>query len=383
MARFTKKPVTIDAILAGEVMDGATSGRFAESTLRDGETLLPQWVIDAFTNATFGFESVGDPDPAKRSECVVVNTHHGQARAERGDWIIRGVDGELYPCKADVFARTYDAVPDGWVENPFDKLDAVGADPSHPTHAVARAAIEAKMDGPPVVYGKLWEVYRCGEAAPNEACGIRETSNGIATLIVSDTNREECCHHMQLADAAHIVQLHNDHVLGSPVITIKGDISSEQFREFREKWNREVSSIASRALIVDSDPPRNMSAPEPPPVRRDDLKPAWEIVIEEFRDRYCVGDYLTDTSAAAAVRDVLDDMTARDATGRAKYGVPLTAHNGRDQLVDAYQELLDASVYLRAAMEEGISGASAVYSNTLHNIFWLRVAINSRAARAA
>jgi hypothetical protein len=31
-------------------------------------------------------------------------------RAERTDWIIQGVKGELYPCKPDIFAATYEEV---------------------------------------------------------------------------------------------------------------------------------------------------------------------------------------------------------------------------------------------------------------------------------
>ena len=31
--------------------------------------------------------------------------------AEEGDWIIRGVAGEFYPCKPDIFALTYEPVP--------------------------------------------------------------------------------------------------------------------------------------------------------------------------------------------------------------------------------------------------------------------------------
>lgn len=38
--------------------------------------------------------------------------------------------------------------------------------------------------------------------------------------------------------------------------------------------------------------------------------------------------------------------------GRRKYGTPLQAHNGRDPLVDAYQEALDLCVYLRQAIAE-------------------------------
>lgn len=49
---------------------------------------------------------------------------------------------------------------------------------------------------------------------------------------------------------------------------------------------------------------------------------------------------------------VVEDMQARDAEGRRKYGVPLRPFNGRDVLVDAYQEALDLCVYLRQAIYE-------------------------------
>lgn len=49
---------------------------------------------------------------------------------------------------------------------------------------------------------------------------------------------------------------------------------------------------------------------------------------------------------------VLTDMTSKDMAGRVKYGTPLQPHNGRDALVDAYQEALDLVVYLRQAIFE-------------------------------
>ena len=49
---------------------------------------------------------------------------------------------------------------------------------------------------------------------------------------------------------------------------------------------------------------------------------------------------------------VVADMQARDRIGRERYGTPLQAGNGRDALVDAYQEALDQAVYLRQAIEE-------------------------------
>jgi hypothetical protein len=51
-------------------------------------------------------------------------------------------------------------------------------------------------------------------------------------------------------------------------------------------------------------------------------------------------------------RLVIDDMEARRELGIERYGTPLQAHNGRDPLVDAYQEALDLAAYLRQAVEE-------------------------------
>lgn len=56
---------------------------------------------------------------------------------------------------------------------------------------------------------------------------------------------------------------------------------------------------------------------------------------------------------------VIADMRERDQFGRAKYGTPLQPFNGRDPLVDAYQEVLDLAVYLRQAIEERKAGVAA------------------------
>lgn len=49
---------------------------------------------------------------------------------------------------------------------------------------------------------------------------------------------------------------------------------------------------------------------------------------------------------------VIADMHTRDAVGRERCGVRLQPFNGRDFLVDAYQECLDQAVYLRGAIYE-------------------------------
>lgn len=49
---------------------------------------------------------------------------------------------------------------------------------------------------------------------------------------------------------------------------------------------------------------------------------------------------------------VIADIEGRIRKGVDTYGEPLKAHNGRDSLVDAYQEALDLAIYLRQAIEE-------------------------------
>ncbi|MGW1553653.1 hypothetical protein [Streptomyces sp. NPDC002346] len=54
--------------------------------------------------ATFG------ADVQFGTDCLLIDTLEGSMRADLGDWIIQGVQGEVYPCKPDIFATTYDEV---------------------------------------------------------------------------------------------------------------------------------------------------------------------------------------------------------------------------------------------------------------------------------
>lgn len=58
-------------------------------------------------------------------------------------------------------------------------------------------------------------------------------------------------------------------------------------------------------------------------------------------------------NARPAIVDlVVADMVERKRIGTERYGTPLQPFNGRDALVDAYQEALDLVMYLRQAIEE-------------------------------
>lgn len=44
------------------------------------------------------------------TDSPIIHTLEGEMSTSVGDWIIRGIKGEFYPCKPDIFAATYDAV---------------------------------------------------------------------------------------------------------------------------------------------------------------------------------------------------------------------------------------------------------------------------------
>lgn len=46
-----------------------------------------------------------------RADHALIPTLEGKMRTDVGDWIITGVKGEKYPCKPDIFAATYESVP--------------------------------------------------------------------------------------------------------------------------------------------------------------------------------------------------------------------------------------------------------------------------------
>jgi len=84
--------------------------------------------------------------------------------------------------------------------------------------------------------------------------------------------------------------------------------------------NAALSNPGTTVPIIDSP-----NTPEPDPVANAKT-PVWNLVIADMRER--------------------------NREGRKKYGTPLQAGNGRNALVDAYQEALDLAVYLRQLIEE-------------------------------
>ena len=82
--KFRKKPVVIEA------------QRVTPETIRDVE----RWC---------GGSVKGESLP-RVNRCIDIQTLEGEMRANMGDWIIKGVKGEFYPCKPDIFEATYEPV---------------------------------------------------------------------------------------------------------------------------------------------------------------------------------------------------------------------------------------------------------------------------------
>ena len=51
-----------------------------------------------------------DLEPDAEASDLTIKTLEGELKASIGDWIIKGVKGEFYPCKPDIFKKTYERV---------------------------------------------------------------------------------------------------------------------------------------------------------------------------------------------------------------------------------------------------------------------------------
>lgn len=92
MAKFRKKPVEVEAI---QFTGGGEAERYA----------VERWIYQNNGAPTANWFFNG-------TEYVSFNivTLEGTMEASKGDWIIKGVKGEFYPCKPDIFEQTYEEI---------------------------------------------------------------------------------------------------------------------------------------------------------------------------------------------------------------------------------------------------------------------------------
>lgn len=104
MAEYRKKPVVINAF----------------KWLRDQEASdVPIWFIDSLKSGVakvcreeqeISYYDNGVPEYEVLDVWVEIETLEGTMRASHGDYIIKGIQGEIYPCKPDIFKETYEEV---------------------------------------------------------------------------------------------------------------------------------------------------------------------------------------------------------------------------------------------------------------------------------
>lgn len=133
--RFTKKPVTIDAWL----IDPANKPH-------------PSWVHNAFAGS--------DIDWCPAGKGLYINTLEGHMLGGHGDYLIRGVQSELYACKAHIFAATYEpearaslaanapAAPTGWYALAADGMATLCVDRDDAEKTAAESEKEWPNCGP-------------------------------------------------------------------------------------------------------------------------------------------------------------------------------------------------------------------------------------------
>ena len=97
--KFRKRPVVVEA----RQFIGSAAEKMA----------VYQWVED---NTEGSFEPYTTPPPTSGTSIdpasggMLIATLEGVMHVANGDWVIRGVEGEFYPCKPAIFAATYEPV---------------------------------------------------------------------------------------------------------------------------------------------------------------------------------------------------------------------------------------------------------------------------------
>ena len=86
MKKYRKKPVVIEAV----------------QLIKENYAFVDDWI-----------QRCGGRECELYSDkSLLIHTLEGNMIANKGDWIIKGIKGEFYPCKSDIFEMTYEEVKD-------------------------------------------------------------------------------------------------------------------------------------------------------------------------------------------------------------------------------------------------------------------------------
>jgi hypothetical protein len=169
--KFRKKPVEIEAVrwrgyssnlgITAEAPDQPVE--ISEGNMHGVKwEPLPDWLPRPLrTIEEAGITATTPGTITRDGEHLVIATLEGMMRADPGDWIIKGVKGEIYPCKPDIFAMSYDDV-----RRPRE----VGADLLMPIDPVLELE-------------EAWQGWKSGGGAPGGQVAFRRLELAIEALV--------------------------------------------------------------------------------------------------------------------------------------------------------------------------------------------------------
>lgn len=100
--KVRKKPVVVEAITFDELV---AHGLFEAKRSSDNN-------VPVVAGMPWSFKYKGHPITHENDDCYIIPTLEGSMHFKRGDYLITGVKGEIYPIKKEIFDETYDIVND-------------------------------------------------------------------------------------------------------------------------------------------------------------------------------------------------------------------------------------------------------------------------------
>lgn len=143
--KYRKKPVVVEAFqYDGDLKDSK------------GNWYVPEWAITAYENKVMFYGRGANPLYA--SYALYIQTVVGTYHVSVGDYIVKGVNGEIYPCESDIFEKTYE---------PADGMKPIGEKyvwscPNCNSHAIYGYEFDEKFSYCPKCGQKIdWSEVEC------------------------------------------------------------------------------------------------------------------------------------------------------------------------------------------------------------------------------
>jgi hypothetical protein len=106
--RYVKKAIPIEAF------------KYEGDLSANSKYCVPSWAIEAYENGILYYKETDDS-----SSELFAKTLEGDMLCEVGCYIIQGVEGEIYPCRSDIFDKTYEKVKNGISYKPYTNEEVV------------------------------------------------------------------------------------------------------------------------------------------------------------------------------------------------------------------------------------------------------------------